>query len=139
MTEGSVAGVLDAAVLLALRYGAAAVALVGSHARGEATSGSDVDLVVLLDEPGPLLASDDWVGLFGEGAVLVRSESFGVVEERRLRRPDGLVVEVCVGVPAWAAVDPVDPGTASVAAAGLRVLWDPHGLLHRLLDVVQRR
>jgi hypothetical protein len=138
MTSGAVAGVLDAAVLLGLRYGAAGVALVGSHARLEATSGSDVDLVVLLAEPGPLLGSDDWFSLFGEGAALVRSQVFGAVEERRLRRPDGLVVEVCVGRPSWAAVDPLEPGTASVAADGLLVLWDPQGLLHRLLDVVQR-
>jgi hypothetical protein len=138
MTSGTVAGVLDAAVLLGLRYDATAVALVGSHARGEATTESDVDLVLLLEEPGPLLDSEDWFATLGEGAELVRSASFGAVEERRLRRPDGLVVEVCVGLPSWADVDPVDAGTASVVAGGLRVLWDPYGLLHRLLDAASR-
>ena len=138
MTAGAVAGVLDSAVLLGQRYAAAAVALVGSHARLEATEGSDVDLVVLLDDPGRLLLKDDWWDMLGPGAELVRSSSFGALEERRLLRADGLVVEVCVGLPIWAGVDPVDPGTASVVRGGLRVLWDPHGLLHRLLDVVDR-
>jgi hypothetical protein len=70
------------------------------------------------------------------GRRLVRCSSFGLLEERRLVRADGLVVEVCVGLPAWAATDPVDPGTAAVVAGGLRVLWDPSGLLHRLLGAL---
>ena len=137
MTSGAVADVVDASVLLGQRYGMAAVALVGSHARGHARPASDLDLVVLMADPSVLLTSDEWWACFGKDVVLVRSSSFGAVEERRLLRADGLVVEVCVGLPTWAGVDPVDPGTAAVVAGGLRVLWDPDGLLLRLLDALE--
>jgi hypothetical protein len=136
MTSHAVAEALDAAVRLGVRYGATAVALVGSQARMAASPESDVDLVVLLEDPGQLLFWDDWFATFGPGVALVRKSRFGALEERRLLRADGLVVEVCVGLPAWASVDPLDPGTAAVVAAGLRVLWDPQGLLSRLLYAV---
>jgi len=118
-----------------------AVALVGSWARGAGRAGSDVDLVVLAREPGRLLSEGSWFGVFGSGATLVRSGDFGVIQERRLRRPDGLEVEVEVGIGGlgWATAEPADVGSLRVAREGMRVLHDPHRLLHALAMVAKNR
>jgi hypothetical protein len=116
--------------------GVAAVALVGSWARGAARADSDVDVVVLLDEPSRMLDTPAWHATYGEGTELIRAADFGAIQERRLLRPDGLVVEVGIGRPSLADVDPVDPGTARVTRDGLVPLHDPRGLLARLLAAV---
>jgi predicted nucleotidyltransferase len=122
--------VLDAAgALPAARPAVVAIALVGSWARSAGRDSSDVDLVVLTTSPEEMLNDTSWFSVFGEGVQLVRSEDFGWLQERRLRRPDGLEVEVCVGAPRWAQTDPLDPGSVSVAGDGLRILFDPYGLL----------
>jgi peptidase E len=111
-----------------------AVALVGSWARGAARADSDLDLVVLADQAEGLLARSDWLGAFGS-AGLVGGRDFGAVRERRLRLPSGFEIEVCVGAPSWADV-PADPGTARIALDGLVPLYDPNGILRRLLDAL---
>lgn len=115
----------------------AALALVGSWAAGTASEGSDVDLVVLSARPGSLLDDHRWFEAV-EPARLVRAGRFGAVAERRLRRPSGLDVEICVGDRAWARTHPVDPGTRQVVVDGLRVLVDPEHLLADLLTALGR-
>jgi hypothetical protein len=111
-----------------------AVALVGSRARGTNRPDSDVDLILLTDDPGRLLDRDDWYAAFDPGAQLIRSERFGAISERRLRLADGLVVEIGIATRAWASTDPVDTGTADVVGDGLIPLFDPTGVFGRLLD-----
>jgi nucleotidyltransferase-like protein len=109
------------------------LALVGSHARGAAGPGSDVDLVVLTTTPDAYLAGDGWTAALGAARV-VRTRRWGPVVERRLLLEDGLEVEVNLAEPAWAATDPLDPGTRRVAADGMRILHDPDGRLAALAD-----
>ncbi|HET8741344.1 MAG TPA: nucleotidyltransferase domain-containing protein [Gaiella sp.] len=113
----------------ASRGDVAAVALVGSWARGEAQAGSDVDLVVLTHDPAAYLEHDGWIEQLAPGTRLVRAASWGAIDERRLLLPSGLEVEVGVGRPSWADTDPVDPGTRRVVCDGLRPVFDPAGLL----------
>ncbi len=115
--------------------GVRALALVGSYARGDAREDSDVDLVVLTIAPGELLDDDGWLGVFGQ-AELVDERDFGAIGERRLRLASGLEVEVGVGAPAWASIEPLDEGTEQVASDGLIPLYDPDGILGRLLDAI---
>lgn len=112
-----------------------AVGLAGSWARGAARMDSDVDLVLLTDAPDRYLAAPDLVVALG-GGPLVRAAQWGVLAERRVRRPSGLEVEFGIVAPSWAACDPVDAGTHRVVADGFRVLHDPRGLLARLLLAV---
>jgi len=112
------------------------LALVGSWARGVAHPGSDVDLVLLSLEPSLYIAQDDWLDEVG-AEHLVRTVSWGVITERRFALPGGLEVDMGVGLPAWAAVDPLNAGTQKVAADGIRPLYDPEGLLARLLASVR--
>ncbi len=143
MSEGPLARAVEVEGVLrrAVEWAAAspairAVALVGSYARGDAREGSDVDLVVLTIAPGEFLGSDGWSGLFGP-AELVERRDFGAVQERRLRLESGLEVEMGIATPAWAAIDPLDEGTEQVAADGLIPLYDPDGLLARLLAAIE--
>lgn len=41
------------------------MALAGSHARGSAREGSDVDLVILTGDPAVYLQDSDWTHTFG--------------------------------------------------------------------------
>lgn len=116
--------------------GIVGIALLGSWARAAGRVDSDVDLIVLTAEPPALLDDRSWFTAFGKDAVLVGERDFGLVQERRLRRPDGLEVEVGIAGPAWAAVPP-DTGTSQVVRDGMQVLFDPENLLAELVRAVR--
>jgi hypothetical protein len=69
---------------------------------------SDVDLVILGDDPGERL---------------VRSQRWGPVQERRYRLRSGLLVEFGFAPVDWAAV-PLEAGAQRVLEDGHRVLFD---------------
>jgi len=105
----------------------AALALVGSHARGTAQPGSDVDLVVLTEARDEFLRDTTWATRFGVPLRRAR-ESWGRVESVRVWYQGGREVEFSFAGPDWAAM-PLDEGTRRVAEAGLRVLFDREGIL----------
>jgi predicted nucleotidyltransferase len=113
-----------------------AVILVGSHARGAATPTSDVDLVILTDDPPRLLGEHEWARSLGS-VRRWQDEDWGVVRSRRVWYADGLEVEFGFALPAWLA-EPLDEGTRNVVQRGFRVVYDPTGTvasrLHRALD-----
>lgn len=113
------------------------LALVGSHARDAARPDSDIDLMVLAEDPQSFrdparLAAVDW------SAAKVRpakwsDEEYGAVWSRRVRLiPEG-EIEISFAGLSWADTSPVDPGTAKVVREGCRILYDPEGLLERLV------
>jgi predicted nucleotidyltransferase len=110
----------------------AGMALVGSWARGTATAESDVAVVILGDVES-LLERQPWAEATAT-AELVRTETFGVVRERRYEFPSGLTLELDLAPREWASTAPLDPGTAVVVSHGFRILVDPDGLLHALSD-----
>jgi hypothetical protein len=105
------------------------VLVVGSWARGAARMDSDIDVVVLTDDPG-YAEPAVWTGLLG--GEVVRQADWGPLREVRLRRPSGFLVEVGVVPLGWAGADPVDPGTRRVVSDGHRIIHDPDGLLAAL-------
>jgi len=122
-----------------------AIALVGSHARGTARADSDVDLVVLTNVPEFFRADTSWldaIGWRGADSRLLKwqDEEHGVLWSRRLWLEQGrLEVEIGFARPAWAEVNPLDPGTQRVVADGCRILHDPDRLLARLCAAVGGR
>jgi uncharacterized protein len=108
-----------------------ALALVGSRARGTAGPRSDIDLLVLSDDPDAYLARDDWIAALGAFEPLA-TRGWGAVTEHRLRHRGGLEIDFAVGRPSWASTDPIAPGTARVVDDGFRILYDPDELLLRL-------
>ncbi|PWU55899.1 hypothetical protein DLE60_27165 [Micromonospora globispora] len=105
------------------------VVVVGSWARGAARMDSDVDIVVLTDNPRHGEAGV-WTGLLG--GEVVRLADWGPLREVRVRRPSGLEVEMGVVPVSWADTDPVDSGTRRVISDGHRAVHDPAGVLARL-------
>jgi len=103
----------------------------GSWARGTARTDSDVDLILLTSEPRLYTEREDWTVDLGAIGV-IRRRRWGAVTERRLILPNRLEIEVGVGLPSWASIDPLDPGTRDVVTDGFRVLYDRHGSLAAL-------
>jgi hypothetical protein len=133
----AISAFLDAvATWAAGRPAVRAVALVGSYASGRARPDSDVDLLVLCDDPGTLLSDRAWLGVFGEVAG-VSPEDWGAISSLRARCAGGYEVEWGLGRASWAAVAPLDAGTARVVAEGFAPLYDPDGLLARLVAAVE--
>lgn len=122
----------DAAAWAAARDDLVAAAIVGSWARDGAREDSDVDLILLTNDPTAYTGHGDWISRLAPGAKLLRTGDWGAIIERRLLLPSGLEVEIGVGLPSWAETTPVDPGTRRVVRGGLRAVFDPHGLLSAL-------
>src|SRR5437868_8136673 len=110
------------------------VALVGSYARGTATDNSDIDLIILTSERARYLENQDWLSLFGE---IERStnETWGDVKTIRAIYKTGLEIEYNFSTPSWASL-PVDAGTRRVLNDGVKILYDPTGLLDALRNAV---
>jgi uncharacterized protein len=111
----------------------AAVGLVGSWAQDDARMDSDVDVVLLTTVQGKYLQDGSWVTELG-GLRVVKTEQWGALTERRFVLPSGLEVEMGIASPSWAATDPVDRGTRWVVEDGMHIIFDPDGLLTRLVD-----
>jgi uncharacterized protein len=107
------------------------IALVGSWAYQRSRPDSDVDVVLLTDKPDRYANREDWLGSLG-GVRLLKTERWGPITERRFALVSGLEIELGVGTPSWASVDPVDDGTRRVVNDGLRSIYDPDGLLAAL-------
>jgi len=105
------------------------VALVGSHARGTATETSDLDLVVLADQPWMYLRDRTWTQAFGK-IVNEQVENYGNVTSLRVHYEGQLEVEYGLTDENWAAV-PLDSGTREVVSGGMKVLFERWALLSR--------
>jgi GrpB-like predicted nucleotidyltransferase (UPF0157 family) len=111
------------------------VALVGSWARDAGHVHSDLDLILLADDPARYQQRDDWLAGLGDPTVVGR-RSWGAVGEVRTRLDSGLEVEFAIASPAWADPTRVDDGTRRVVRDGFRVLVDPHGVAAKLRAAV---
>ena len=107
--------------------GVKAVVLVGSYARGDARGDSDVDLVLLVDDPRGLIEDHRWPARFAPVERL-KTENWGEVRSVRVWYSGGPEVEFAVASPDWAR-RPLDEGTARVLQNGFRSLYDPLLLL----------
>lgn len=103
------------------------IALVGSHARGEARIDSDIDLVLLASDPQQYIDQPAWVEAFGEIAS-INTEDWGLVTSLRVFYQDGAEVEFGMTTTEWAS-EPIDEGTRGVMENGMQVLLDKLGLL----------
>ena len=108
-----------------------ALALVGSHARGEASPESDVDLILLIRNPKECINNRDWISEFGEPIHIVQ-EDWGKVTSLRVLYADGLEVEYGLSNLEWGS-DPSDDGDAHVIGNGLIVLYEKDGHLSNKL------
>jgi len=108
-----------------------AIALVGSHASGTATETSDVDLVIITDDPNQYLHNLLWTERFGT-VHKQQVEKYGLVTSIRVWYEDGLEVEYSIANEVWAA-EPLDKGTQQVIADGMGILFERGTILSRHL------
>jgi predicted nucleotidyltransferase len=105
--------------------------LAGSCARNAVRPDSDIDFVLLTSDETHYV-HNVWARELGLGEP-TRTQSWGAITERRFVTASGLEVEINIGSPTWADINPVDPGTHRVVADGAHPLHDPTGALARLL------
>ena len=110
-----------------------AVALVGSYARGEAKDNSDIDLVLLTDEPQKYLEELKWLEGFGS-VEKHQTEDYGKLISIRVWYQNGVEVEYGITTPDWAA-SPLDAGTQEVILGGMIVLFERGNLLSRHVKI----
>lgn len=113
-----------------------AVALVGSYARGDEKSDSDIDLVIITDNTKVYLDDDRWAENFGRVTEL-KKEDYQLVQERRVFYDNGLEVEYGITTPEWVKIDPVEPGTRKVITDGAKILYDKSGILQNLFRFLE--
>jgi uncharacterized protein len=114
------------------------VLLVGSQARGEAKLNSDVDLMLLVDDPGRFRSDVDWLSDIewsraGACPVARQDASYGVAWSRHVRLDKSLEVEFTFAPISWADSSRIDAGTRRVVKDGCRILYDPDAMLSALI------
>jgi len=104
-----------------------AAALVGSYAREAATKASDVDLVIIVEDPQKYLTNTEWLKVFGN-AITQKIEDYGKLTSLRVWYENGLEIEYGFTTREWAKT-PLGKGTQRVIDDGMRVLFEKEVLL----------
>ncbi len=104
-----------------------AAALVGSYAREAATEASDVDLVIIVEDPQKYLTHTEWLKVFGT-IITQKIEDYGKLTSLRVWYESGLEIEYGFTTRDWAKT-PLDKGTKRVISDGMRVLFEKEVLL----------
>ena len=116
------------------------LALVGSWARRAARRDSDIDLVLLVNEP-KAFRSRDWLDdiQWHAGCVVHWHDAdYGAAWSRHLQLSAAREIEFGFCRLSWAETDPIEAGTAEVVSGGCQVLLDKSGLFEKLLSAVSR-
>jgi predicted nucleotidyltransferase len=130
-TAGSITIFLrEVAAWASAREDILAVALVGSHARGDAGKDSDIDLILLVEDPEKFCSDKHWPEQFGS-VLKQQMEYYGMVTSLRVWYDNGHEVEYGITTPRWAA-EPLDEGTRRVIRDGMRVLFERGAILSRM-------
>jgi uncharacterized protein len=101
-------------------------ALIGSYARNEAKTDSDIDIMILTTQAKQFISNTQWASSFGR-VNSISIEHYGVVTSIRVFYVDLYEVEFSFCSPQWAHV-PLDKGTETVLLGGVTILYDPHNL-----------
>ena len=118
------------------------LALVGSWACNVARPDSDIDLLVLADDPAAYRSPRNWLAPALPQSFRVLSEriaDYGAVWSCHAMLAPDVELELSFGPLTWAATDPLDAGTWRVVQGGFRILVDKDGRLQRLVAAVDSR
>ena len=89
-----------------------------------------MDLLILTTKRERYLLDQTWVSLFGETGRC-QIEDWGKLKSLRIHYRNWLEVEYGLSTPEWAS-SPLDDGTLRVVSDGIKILYDPNGLLGRV-------
>jgi predicted nucleotidyltransferase len=106
------------------------LALVGSYASGKARLDSDVDLVIVTDDPDAYRNPDWTQGAVGRRVIVeTYGEQFGNVCSTFVKLAEGPEIEFTFAGRSWASSDPPAPEVCRIVCAGIAILYDPLGEL----------
>jgi predicted nucleotidyltransferase len=114
-----------------------AIFLVGSYARGKAREDSDVDLVILTNQPNKYLDNYSFTESFGT-IERIEKEYWGKVTSFRIWYHDDFEVELGITKPDWITEKPLDAGTLQVISDGAEVVVDRIGNLEQLVQSIKK-
>ena len=110
--------------------------LVGSYASNKAHQDSDIDLVLIFNDPKKYVNNLDWIKEFSE-IERHEIEYWGRVTSIRTWYKNGIEVEFGITSAEWAEI-PVDSGTFRVVSDGSKILVDKSKKLEQLLLEVKK-
>lgn len=113
-----------------------AVALIGSYAREQASSDSDIDIMLLCISPDEYIKNRTWLETFGK-VKSCEIEYYGLCTSLRTIFSDGKEVEFGIVPPEWLKI-PVDSGTRKVVSDGINILVDKSGALTKVVEIVNK-
>lgn len=111
------------------------VAYVGSWARNQAKPTSDLDLMIVTADPQQYLKENNWISNFGDIKEIKR-EDWDLVQSWRVLFENEDEIEFGITTEEWTNV-PSDPGTARVVGDGMKIVYDPMGILKQLDEWVK--
>jgi|LSQX01.3.fsa_nt_gb predicted nucleotidyltransferase len=120
-----------------LRNDIKAILLVGSYARGQVHDGSDIDLVLMTNEPDRYLNDYSFTENFGD-VDKIEKEYWGRVTSLRIWYKDGREVELGITGPDWITDDPLDIGTLRTITGGAKVVIDRIGNIDEIIASASR-
>jgi len=129
--------IVNLATWASSQEGIQAVALLGSYARGVATTSSDVDLVTICRQSNLYLEHKQWVSQFGD-IMEQQVESYGKVTSIRVWYFDNLEVEYGITGEDWISL-PLDAGTRQVIQDGMEVVFERDASLSLVGDQVSEK
>jgi predicted nucleotidyltransferase len=104
-----------------------ALGLVGSYARDLNQDATDVDLVIIVEDPKKYLTETEWIR--GFGVVIAKEiEEYGKLTSLRVWYESGLEIEYGFTTRDWIKA-PLEKGTKKIINDGLRVLFEKEALL----------
>lgn len=133
----------DVAEFAQARQDVRAAVLVGSFARSTARADSDVDIVIVCDDP-QRFRSEPWLGNFryvtrGHPVQKTRDMAFGKVWSRIVTLRGAPEIEFSFADRAWMDARPIDEGTRKVVAQTCIILHDPSGALGVMVEAAGGR
>lgn len=115
-----------------------ALAVCGSWARGDARPDSDLDLLIVADDPPAWRCDQGWVAAlpYDRAGCAYRSHrtaTYGAVWSAHVDLDPDAAVELSFAPAAWACTDPLDLGTYAVVSDAFRIVVDKDGMLAPLV------
>jgi predicted nucleotidyltransferase len=106
-----------------------AVALVGSYARKKAKETSDLDIIIIAQDPKRLIKNNTWIELFGI-VTYWQIEEYGPLTSIRVWYSDNREIEYGITDENWARM-PLDNGTNRVISEGIIILFERWPILRQ--------
>jgi len=114
-----------------------ALFLVGSYARDEQRTDSDIDLVIITEDKERMLQCD-WIYLFGD-VVSYQIEEYGACTSVRVFYKDSVEIEYGIVDTSWIS-EPLDKGTYRVLSDGFKLLYGANGIdIHRICNMLEKQ